>query len=47
MGVTVELNGGIVVVRMHGDALESREVDEEHATAKRGMVGEGLKIELQ
>jgi hypothetical protein len=53
MGVTVELDGGIVVVRMHEHALESREVDEEHAAAKGGMVGElvppseGLKSELQ
>ena len=53
MGVTVELDGGIDVVRMHEHALESREVDEEHAAAKGGMVGElvppseGLKSELQ
>jgi hypothetical protein len=53
MGVVVELVGGIVVVRMHEHALESREVDAEHAAAKGGMVGEltppleGLKSELQ
>jgi hypothetical protein len=38
---------------MHEHALESRDVDEEHAAAKGGMVGalmpppEGLKRELQ